>query len=255
MNSFKNAIIKEMIEGVRNYKFLIITAGILFFAIFDPILVKIMPDILASQAEGVDFSMIMELTQRAALRQYMDDLYQLTSLVFAFGLMGITAGEIKDKYLIMPYCSGLKHKTLVLSKLLVYSISSIVISIFGFYITYYYSGIIFEKQIYKIEIVYRSGFLFGLYFTFLISLIMFFGSIFKKTGITAFASLLVAFILVAISKLLNISKYTPAGLIEEARGLSIYSNINTLISTISTLGIIAILAILTIKRLNSIEIN
>ena len=90
MNSFKAHINKEIIEGIRTQRFLILAIGSLVFSILDPVILKLTPMILKSQAGGIDITSTSDLSQRAAIRGYMKNLFQISSLVIALNLMGVT---------------------------------------------------------------------------------------------------------------------------------------------------------------------
>ena len=68
----KALIKKETLDGMRNYRFLIIFAAVIFFAIFDPIMNKlVLPEVLKSQFPNMPAEVMQEMlvtTQVANIR-------------------------------------------------------------------------------------------------------------------------------------------------------------------------------------------
>lgn len=255
MNSFKAHINKEIIEGIRTHRFLIIAIGILGFSILDPVILKLTPKILESQAGGLDLSSMIELSQSAAIRSYMKNLFQISSLVVALNLMGIISTELKEKTLVLPYSLGSKLKETIIAKIIVYSIAVMLFSILGMTIASYYSSILFEMNSHSLLEIIKAGFLYGLYFSILTSLVTFFSSIFRKPILAGLLSLLTVYFMSPVTNFLNIVKYTPTYLLNEANELSSSFSGELIISIICTIGLILILTISTIVRINRIEIS
>lgn len=255
MNSFKAHFRKEIIEGIRTHRFLIIAIGILGFSILDPVILKLTPKILESQAGGLDISSMIELSQSAAIRSYMTHLFQISSLVVALNLMGIISNELKDKTLVLPYSLGSKLQETIIAKVIVYSISVMLFSVLGISIASYYSSILFEMNSLGLLEIIKAGFLYGLYFSFLTGLVTFFSSIFKKPILAGLLSLLIVYFMSPAAKFFDIVKYTPTYLLNEATTLSSSFSGELIVSFICTIGLIILLTIATIVRINRIEIS
>jgi len=68
------SIKKELIEGIRTYKFLIILVIFMFFALLNPVLSKmVLPEVLKSQFSGMGDEMLNQMvisSQRDCMRSY-----------------------------------------------------------------------------------------------------------------------------------------------------------------------------------------
>ena len=49
MRTFKAYFEKEIMESIRQYRYLVLAVGIIVFAILDPLMLKLLPKILANQ--------------------------------------------------------------------------------------------------------------------------------------------------------------------------------------------------------------
>jgi ABC-2 type transport system permease protein len=217
MSTFKAYLKKEFIEGIRTKKFLIIAISFIFFALADPVMLKMMPSILESQMKGVDLSSMIQLNQKTAMGNYLKDIYQLTSLVIAFCLMGIMANEINEKTMVIPRAIGGLTMSIAFSKMLVYAVFVSLVSIVSMLCTYYYSGIIFKNDFANIYLVIKAGMLYSLFFSFLISILILISSFMKKNILTAIFSVLIIYIMPVIDEIFDISKYTPINLLNMAK--------------------------------------
>jgi ABC-2 type transport system permease protein len=250
----KTYLKKEVLYGMRNYKFLIIFAVYIFFALFDPLMLKFLPIILADQFGGMDITEAMAIDQAGAIQNFLNTNYQIVTLVIAIALMGLVASEIKDKEIIIPTCLGMSLKKWIVSKIFVYSIFIIASSIIAQLICNIYALTIFEGRSIEISASLKIGLLMGVFHIFILSLIIFFGALTKKHGISAFLALLAAYTLPALTGLFNISKYTPAGLINEAGYLVSYFSTDGIISLVWSVGAIAIIILLSLITIESTEL-
>lgn len=255
MNSFTAYIKKEVLEGIRNFKFLIIALGIILFALLDPLMLKLLPHILENQAPGIDLSQLVNYTQEGAIQNYMKNLFQISNLVIVLSLMGLLADEIKNKTLIIPYSNKGNLKGIILAKYIVYSIVLVSITIIGFLINYYYSKILFPEEVINITKLLKSSLIFGIYFLFNLSLILFMSSLFKKGIIAGILSLSIIYLSPAIDMFEKVSKYFPHYLLKQANLLSTNYSDFIIKSILITFLYIIILIGLTIYRMNKIELN
>ncbi len=255
MNSFFSYVKKEWMELIRSYRLLILAVGLIVFAVFDAIMLKLTPMILETQASGIDFSTLIEINHRAALRNYMGSLFEISSLIIALSLMGIISNELKEKTLVIPYTSGSNIEGIVCAKVFVYVSIMISFSVIGMLFNHYYGCILFGIQITNIFVIIKSGLLYGLFFSFLVTLTIFLSSFFKKPLVAGLLSLLIIYILPTMSNLLNIKKYSPAFLLEEAKYLSLLPSSDMNMSILWTVALIILLTLGTIQRLKSLEIG
>jgi len=255
MNSFAAYIKKEAMEGIRSFKFLILAIGIILFALLDPLVLKLLPNILASQAPGMDLSQLVNFTQAGAIQSYMNNLFQISNLVLVLSLMGILSEELKNKTLVIPYSNKANINGIVLAKYLVYSVAILIITLVGFLINYYYSKLLFPEEVLRISILFKTSLIFSLYFLFNLSLILLMSSLFKKGIVAGILSLSIIYLMPAIGMIEKLSKIFPYYLVKQANILS--NNYADFLnkSIILTIGYIIVLIGLTIFRMNKVELN
>lgn len=250
---------KEMLDGIRNYKFIVIFAVFLLFAMFDPIMTRyILPEILKSQFPGITPEMLndmVDMTQRGAIRAYMSDIYEIGILVISFLLCGITAREIQDKTLILPICSGKRHDFILLSKLIVYGSVTFIAVFIATLINYFYSTLLFDAGLQNILPIIKNGLLQGLFLVFIIVSLIFIGVLTQKNIITGFLTLGLVYGTGFIGSGFNIQKFLPYGLIYEAQQLAPISTVELFQTIFVTIGLIVIMFLLSVIRLRSIDLT
>lgn len=255
MNSFTAYVKKEVMEGIRSYKFLILSLGIIIFALLDPLMLKLLPNILESQAPGLDLSELTNYNQVGAIQSYMSNLFQILNLVLVLTLMGLLSEEIKNKTLIIPYSNKANITGIVLAKYIVYSIAIVIITFIGFSINYYYSKLLFPEEIISIVIVFKSSMIFSLYFLFNLSLLLVISSLFKKGILAAILSLSIIYLMPTIGIIEKAAKFTPYYLTEQANILAGNYSDFLINSILFTILYIIILISLTIYRMYKIELK
>ncbi|WP_425448485.1 hypothetical protein [Dethiothermospora halolimnae] len=251
MNSFKAYLKKEIIEGIRSYKYLIIGVSIVLFAILDPLMLKMLPKILENQV-SMNIVASIEMTQKMAVQNYMKDLFQIVNIVLALSLMGILADEVKGQTLAFPYSKGVSKTGMVLAKTINYSLVIPIFMFIGFSINYYYSKILFSKDVIDYLQVMKGALLFSSYYIFNISLIVLLSSLVKKGLIAGFLTLAIIFTMPLFYKINSISEFLPYNLVTHANMLDQSGGIPW-ISFGVTFVYIVVFNILTIYRMKRVE--
>ena len=254
----KKDIKKEVLYSLRSSRFLIIAATFLFFGILTPVMTKfILPAIFQSQFPGVTDEMMAEMvdmSQLGSLKSFFNDMFEMGTLVIAFSLCGLLAQELKDNTLVIPLCSGKRFSRIVLSKLIVFSAALSASVIIAVSVSYLYAGALFAFDVPFLAVM-KSGLLQSFYLIFILSCLLFFGSLIKKPIAAGFITLFTAFGLQAAGNLLDINSWLPSGLVAEAQTLSDTLPSNTLFTLLITAVLIAAMTGLTIIRLQTIELN
>ncbi len=253
MGSFTAFAYKEILDGVRSYRFLILFLGAFFFAVFDPVILKLTPIIMRSQTD-VDISGLFELSRTASVENFFADLFEITTFITALSLMGIVAGEKKTKSLIIPYCSGANFSGVIIAKLAVHISFMFVVLAVSVPANYFYSGIIFGRDSFSFTLAMKAVLLFGFYFAFLISLITFLSSLFSKGIIAVFIVLPIVYILPFISGLLNISRFVPTFLVTRSFDYEVFSKADFPLTIICTVVYTVLLGAGTIQNLKRREL-
>ncbi|MCX6383899.1 MAG: ABC transporter permease, partial [Actinobacteria bacterium] len=123
MGSFKAYFIKEIKESIRNHKYLILAVGFIFWALLDPLMLKLLPLILKTSLPVDLTSLISNITRDTAFQTFLNDLFEIGTLFVVFSLMGILSNEISNKNLVFPYSRGLKPAGMVIAKYIHYLIT------------------------------------------------------------------------------------------------------------------------------------
>ncbi len=247
---------KEIRFGFRNYRFLIIFIGFMFFALMDPVMTKfILPEIMKSQM-GLTPEMMAQMvdtTQAGVMRMYMGDVFELITIVLAFSLCGLMSQEIKENTLVLPICSGKRFGGIVGAKTLVFAAVLILAPVLSVLVNYVYTGVLFAFDV-SISTAIDSGLLIGLYMVFLLAMIVMWGAILKKPLAAGFMTLVCAYGLHFIGGALGIQTYLPSALFEQAQLLSVPSD-TLLYTLIVTLFAILMFMVITLLRLKKLEWN
>lgn len=254
----RHSIKKELLEGTRTYKFLIIISIFMFFALLNPILNKmVLPNILESQFNGISDEMLGQMvisSQRECVRGYLSDVFEISTIVIVLGLSSLIAGELRNKTFIFPVCSRKDFTSMVMSKLFVYGSFIVLAATVSVVVDYFYAGMLFGADLPGILPVFRAGLLQGLYYVFVIGLVMICGSFATKPITAGLLALLPAYGTYFLSQLFGVQKYTPAGLLSEANLLAVRINPEIIWSLTITVGLIICMVFLTVVRLQKIEL-
>ncbi len=250
---------KEVLEGLRNYRFLILFIGILFFAIFDPLMNKlVLPEVLKSQFPNMPEEIMREMlitTQVASIRGYMNSVYQISTLIIAFTLSGIIAQEISGKTLILPVCAGKRYEEMLVAKGSVYGGFLLLATTISALINYGYAGVLFGFDLPSILPALRAGVLQGFYMLYVVFLLIFIGALTRKPITAGMLTLLAAYGTRVLGGIFNLHRYLPSGLLVEAELLAVAPSFTLWGSLISTLTIVIVLYGLTIIRLTNLELT
>jgi ABC-2 type transport system permease protein len=151
-----NLILKELREGLRSYKFLIIAFALLFFALLDPITLKLLPKLLKSQIGMEGFAEMMNINQSEAIKSYLGDVLQIVPVVIAFTIGGIVTKEFTEHYIDIPLSKGMDLNRLYTAKWIVYIVFIIVTTFIAMAINYTYASLIFGYGMVSLRVIFRA---------------------------------------------------------------------------------------------------
>ena len=231
MSTFKAYFKKEVIEAIRSYRYIIIAVVLIFFAIADPIMLKLLPTILKSQTK-MDLSSIMVINKELALQNYIKDLFQLCNIVIVLVISGTIGKEIKEGKLIFPYSKGSSPAGIVLAKALHYILYISIITFIGFSINYLYVNILFENGGVGFTQVLVSSTCVVLFFLFNISLTMVFSCLIKKDIVAGIIVLFLSYFSMVLKSVKGIYEYLPVNLIDIANSFSSVGIVKPVITVI-----------------------
>jgi ABC-2 type transport system permease protein len=249
---------KEILEGIRTYRFLSILVVLTFFSILNPVMNKmILPEILKSQFEGIEEEMLSQMiisNQTDCLRAFMGDIFEIGTLVIVLVTAALIAGERKEKTLILPVCSNKKMEDIVLAKNLVYGVFTIICIVLAILIDYLYAGVLFGYDGLEIGAVIAGGIYIGIYYYMVISIVMFIGTLLKNTITTALISMLLVYGSNIIAGFFENGSKSPKGLFDEAMLLSYNMREEIIVPIIVTLSISFLLTVITIIRMKKLDL-
>lgn len=250
MKTFKAYFKKEIIESIRNYKYLVLAIGLLIFAVLDPIMLKLLPDILKSQVP-IDLGALFKVDRAYAVTNYIKDLYQIGLLVVVFTFSGTLGEELWGHKLVFPYSRGANPKALVLAKFIHHVLSITILVFLGFILNYYYASVLFSGGDININKVLTSAALISAYYAFSLSLLLLFSSLFKKSVFSGILVLIICYLLGTLSFVDKIKDFSPYNLISLAYKFSFNGSIKGLTATFI---ISLIFILLTMYRLKKAEV-
>src|SRR5690554_4004554 len=116
MRSFIAFCRKELMESLRTYKFMILFLIFIFFGFLNPVVAKLLPEILESVLpEGMSIT-LEEPRAIDSWMQFFKNGSQTGMIVLTVIFSGIMAGEITKGTLVHMVTKGLSRKIVVLSK-------------------------------------------------------------------------------------------------------------------------------------------
>jgi len=254
MPTFKAYFKKEILESITQYKYIILAVSFLFFAISDPIMVKLLPEILKSQltqGSGDINALLPPITQLTGMQNYIKNLFQIVTLVIIFTTCSGLSDEITTEKLIFPYSKGALPTGIIFAKLINYTLTLTIFTFIGLSVNYYYSGLLLKGNPVDFSFVLSSATFLSIYYFYIITLILFFSSIIKKGVITGIIVLFVNYFSVAFVGIKTVSKYIPYKLVEGASQFK-YINLTTTIISVIILSVLFIL--FTVRRMNKVDI-
>ncbi|MDF2880391.1 MAG: hypothetical protein K0R54_948 [Clostridiaceae bacterium] len=250
MATFRAYVKKELIESIRQYKFLIIAIGIILFAVFDPVMLKLLPLILKSQS-NLDLSSIIIINKNYCFQNYIKDLFQIGLMFIIFTSCTSLSEEISSQKLVFPYAKGASPASIVLAKFINFAAPITLFTIIGILLNYYYVGILYSGESVSLSILLKSSILICVFYIFNLSLVLFLSSITKRGLSGGIITLVFSYVSAVIYKLPFLLKFLPYNLIAAASSFKI-ENIGFTI--IITLTYTVMFLYLTIIRMNKIEV-
>lgn len=249
-------IIKELRYAIRSGRILILFASFLFFALLTPVMLKVvLPMVLSGQLAGEatqGIGGLTDMTQLDCIRNYMDDVLQIGTIIIAFTLCGLTASEIRDHTWVLPLCAGKRFGLMLGAKLLVFGGLLVMIPVLALLADYGYSGLLFGFEIGVLPILY-GGLLQGIYALFLLCCLIMWGVLLKRPIPAGFMTLATAFGIHFISSLLNVQSWTPSGLLVEAQKLMLSVAPSLFLPLSVTIVLMIFMMTFTLSRLRRME--
>ncbi|NLG89086.1 MAG: ABC transporter permease subunit [Clostridiaceae bacterium] len=212
---------KEVIEYIRTYKLFIMLIVFAVFGITNPLMAKLMPEILESLATDGVIITFPEPTAYDAWTQFFKNATQIGLVVIVILFSGILSSELSKGTLINLLTKGLSRTAVILSKFTCMVMAWTVSIALCFGLTYGYTMYLFpEDQTSNLLFSVLCLWLFGL---FLLAALLFSASLTKSN----YGCLLITGVVVLVCMLMNIipalHKYNPISLSTDNIGLIVNS--------------------------------
>jgi len=254
MKSYKAYFKKELTESIRTHKYLILFIGIIFWALLDPLMLKLLPLILKSYLPSELAAQFSAFTRDTAFQTFLKDLFQIGTLFVVFTLMGIISNEVFYKKLVFPYSRGTKPEGIVLAKYIHYMVTISIFIVIAFLTNYFYINRLFSGGILSIVIVLKSSVLYLFYFAFLLSFLLYLSSLIKRGVIAGIITFVFAYIMSIFNQFDTIRAYFPNYLLFKAADLGNIFDSSLIPTFIISFCLIILLVLLTILRIKKIDV-
>jgi len=211
MSQWLTLLQKELVEMWRNYKWIWVPITFILIGVQKPISTYYTPQII-DKLGGLPEGAVIKLpipTAEEVLVQGLSDFSTLGVLIIVLSTMGMIAAERKSGVAAMILVKPVSYQSFVSAKwaggLLLLWMSFFI----GYLATWYYTGILFEWI--PIADFFQSYFFFGLWFSVILTITLFFSSSFLSPGVAGFCSLAVVIIVSLVSSALsNWLEWSPA---------------------------------------------
>ncbi|PFA70771.1 ABC transporter permease [Bacillus sp. AFS015802] len=177
---------KEMLELIRNYKIIWMPIVFILFGLTEPLTAYYMPEILQSFGDLPEGTVISIPTPSSGevLLSIMSQFSTFGVLVIVLGFMGTVAGERKSGNAVMVLVKPVPYTSYIFSK---WSAALVLVWVsysLGMLSGLYYIYLLFDVIDFH---TFLQGFLvYGLWLTFIMTLVIFFSSLVRTPGLAAF---------------------------------------------------------------------
>lgn len=218
---------KEMLEMQRNYKWIWVPLIFILIGIMNPISTYYLPQLLESS--GLTKEMVEAISNPSGADVMLKALSQYSTLgilILVLSFMGSIASERVSGSAIMVLVKPVPYLAYITAKWVAMLTLTTVSFITGYLATWYYTGILIGHVAFTQ--IWQSSLVYLLWLLFVISITLFYSSLFNSSGAVAFLSLLT---LVAISLGIlpfeRYMKWSPGHLTTDAGALVTHELTNT----------------------------
>jgi ABC-2 type transport system permease protein len=217
-------------------------------------MLKLLPLLMKNYLPPDIAVMFSTFTRDTAFQTFLNDLFQIGTLFIAFTLMGLLSNEVSLKKLVFPYSRGANPAGVVLAKYIHYTVTISLFILIAFLTNYFYINRLFTGGILSIGIVLKSSLLYILYYSVLLSILLYLSSLLKRGIIAGITVLVLGYTLSIFNQFKVVRAYLPNYLLLKAADIG-YIFDNSLISTvIISFCIIILLIFLSILRMKKIDV-
>jgi ABC-2 type transport system permease protein len=252
MASFNAYFKKEIIESVRTYKYLIIAAGFIFWALLDPLMLKMLPLFLKTTIPPEMLSQLTNITRESAFKNLLKDIFQISTLFVSFSLMGVLSGEVTGRKLVFPYSRGVSPAGMVIAKYINYTAAISVFILIAFLTNYLYISMLFKVGTLALSSVLQAALLYIFYYAFVMAVLLFLSSLFKKSILAGISVLVLTYVSSIFNQFILVRAYLPNYLLFKAADTVIldFSLLPTYIITVALIILLIYFSTLRMKRID-----
>ena len=254
MRSFKAYFKKEILEAIRTNKYLILFVGTIFWALLDPLVLKLLPLFLKNYLPADLIALFSTFTRDVAFQTFIKDLFQIGTLFIALTLMGLLSNEVSLKKLVFPYSRGANPAGIVLAKYIHYTVTISLFILIAFLTNYFYINRLFTGGMLSIEIALKSSLLYILYYSILLSILLYLSSLFKRGLIAGITALVFGYSLSIFNQFKTIRAYLPNYLLFKAADIGHIFDNSLIPTVIISFCIIILLIFFSILRMKKIDV-
>ncbi|WP_201716216.1 ABC transporter permease [Rossellomorea arthrocnemi] len=247
---------KEILEHIRNYKVIWMPIVFILFGLTEPLTAYYLPEIVQSVGdlpEGTVIS-IPSPSSGEVLLSIMSQFSTFGVLVIVLGFMGTVAGERKNGNAVMVLVKPVPYTSYIYSKWLAALVLVWVSYSLGMLSGLYYINILFDGIDFN---TFIQGFLvYGLWLTFIMTLVIFFSSLVQTPGLSAFYTIGSTILITLFSGYMTkILKWSPGQLTNYVNDLILHERWTENLSGTFVLTSILCLSILLITPILSRKIE
>ncbi|MCD8510300.1 MAG: ABC transporter permease [Bacillus sp. (in: Bacteria)] len=201
---------KEFVESIRNFKWLWIPIVFVLLGITQPVTSYYLPDIIKNFG-GLPEGAVMEFplpTGAQVLAETLGQFNQIGILVLVLAFMGTVAGERTSGTNIMILVKPVSYISYITAKWVHISLLAVSSFVLGFLLALYYTHLLIETV--PFSQVIQGIFIYILWLLFVITLVVFFSTIIKSSGVVAFLTLGITITLSIVGSIVpNIMRWSP----------------------------------------------
>jgi ABC-2 type transport system permease protein len=224
---------KELLAFLRTYKLFIMTAVIIGWSVFSPLMLVGLGFLVNSMGDiydelGVDMSSMTEqLTSTAStgVSSQVSDISSIGIIVFILVISSFAGGEQKKRSIIIPHSSGLNSFSYLFPKFIIYPITIFILSLLGTIAAGVLSGLIFDYNDLVFSDVLSAGVLLGFYGMFYICLHLTLGTGTGKPWISSAICIAALMLLPSIFAIANASPAFNPFTVSQAAVSAVYGAI------------------------------
>ncbi|MDF2668654.1 MAG: transporter permease [Paenibacillus sp.] len=244
---------KEMLEMMRNYKWVWVPLVFILFGASQPITTYYMSDILSASG-GLPEGTIIQIPMPTGAEMMAQTLSQFSTigvLVLVLAFMGAVSAERLSGAIYMVLMKPVPHHTYVTAKWAAMATLTGVSLLTGMMAAWYYTELLIGDV--TAAALLQSFLLYGLWLAFILTVTLLLSILLKSSGSIAFLSVGIIFLLSIMTSILTRwMKWSPAALTEHATEVLIHGSAGSqlalcLSATVLLIGILLVLSVYSLR--------